>query len=575
MNKIWMNALRAAAAGGAAFSPADISGLVFDHDCDLIAGNDGDSISSATFNSVAFSQAAGAKQPTLKKAANGINGHGVLRFSGAQAWRTTSTLDLSSHDDLTVFVVAKFSGAAASSRILVELTSGITNNGALSVNFDTGDKINYALKQATGYSIVTSLYGTVGRAVAYSALFDMSLSTREAYGNVNGLNVMTQGLNSNNSGGNFANDVLYIGARAESSLYITADIARIILYSRALNATEWRQVNTFLRSTYALDDTGEVYQFADNAYPMLAFDSNKNPYIRTSAGARVVYTTDATSVDIDTWNDIYTLFPDETSIGVRIDGADYSTVLPGAAGDQTDTLALGAGTKTVEFINGMQSSPGFGPPANVAGTFIKNLTFNSSATLVAQPASPRLLVYGDSISVGAFADSPPLEGVWQLVRNAYGGSLVIEGWGWRSLYDDCATAIKRAEFVAHIAAMLPASIWLAIGTNDYGLNKWSAASFGAAYAALLDDLHTSLPNAVIYCQSPLDRGTETANGSGSTLGDYRTQISTAAAARSGYCTFVDGTGAAYPGTAEMVDGIHPSTAGHAMYAAAVISELGL
>ncbi len=567
--------MRQAAAGGISipFAPSQISGMVFDHDCDLIPGSDGDAIASHTFE-VSFSQATAGKRPLLKKGANGINGHNVLRFSGAQAWRSTAAIDLSAVDDVTVFVVAKVT-TGGTDRILAELSTSIANNGSFTINLGTTDKANYGLKQATGFSLVTSLNGIVGRAAAFNALFDMSLSTREAYGNLNGLGVMTQSLNSNNSGVNFTNSVLFVGARNEGSLYITADIARIILYNRALLPDEWRQVNNYLRALYDLDNTGEVYQFADNAYPMLAFDTSKNPYIRTSPLARLVYTTDATSVDIDTWNDIYSLFPGETSIGLRIDGVDYATVEPGAAGDQVDTLALGAGTKTIEFINGMQTSPGFGPPANVAGTFIKNLTFNAAATLVTQPTSPRLLVYGDSISVGAFADSPPLEGVWSLVRNEYPGSLIVEGWGYRSLFDDCSNDPKRADFVSHIKGLSPSIIWIAIGTNDYGLNKWNAATFGTAYAALLDDLHTALPTATIYCQTPLDRGTETANGSGSTMGDYRTQITNASNARSGYCVTVDGTGASYPGTSLTVDGIHPTTAGHAMYAAAVIAELGL
>lgn len=132
---------------------------------------------------------------------------------------------------------------------------------------------------------------------------------------------------------------------------------------------------------------------------------------------------------------------------------------------------------------------------------------------------------------------------------------------------------SRAAFVAKVAAASPSKIWLAIGTNDYGLNKWSAASFGTAYAALLDDLHTALPSATIYCQTPIVRSTETANGSGSTLGNYRTQISTAQSTRTGYAVLVNG--ATILTTGDLDDGVHPTTAGHATYYAAVKTALGI
>jgi phospholipase/lecithinase/hemolysin len=69
------------------------------------------------------------------------------------------------------------------------------------------------------------------------------------------------------------------------------------------------------------------------------------------------------------------------------------------------------------------------------------------------------------------------------------------------------------------------------------------------------------------------RTTETANGSGSTLGNYRTQIATAVSTRTGFATLVDGT--AIMTTASLVDGVHPTTAGHLLYANYVKSILGI
>lgn len=117
--------------------------------------------------------------------------------------------------------------------------------------------------------------------------------------------------------------------------------------------------------------------------------------------------------------------------------------------------------------------------------------------------------------------------------------------------------------VAFIVAANPKYIWLAIGTNDYGLNAQSAAAFGAKYAQLLDALHSALPNIPIYAQTPLVRSNESANNFGNTTGDYRTAIGTAVSGR-GWATLVDGT--TILTTNDLADGVHPHLAGHLKYA---------
>ncbi len=112
--------------------------------------------------------------------------------------------------------------------------------------------------------------------------------------------------------------------------------------------------------------------------------------------------------------------------------------------------------------------------------------------------------------------------------------------------------------------------WLAIGTNDYGLDMWSASSFGAAYGGLLDGLHAGMPSSLIYCQTPIVRSTETANGFGNTTTDYRTAIATACATRP-WAKLIDGTQIVT--TAALSDGVHPTTAGQATYAAFVLAQL--
>ena len=114
-------------------------------------------------------------------------------------------------------------------------------------------------------------------------------------------------------------------------------------------------------------------------------------------------------------------------------------------------------------------------------------------------------------------------------------------------------------------------VWLAIGTNDYGLETQSAADFGTAYSDLLDKLHADLPAVTIYCQTPIVRTSEVANSFEDTLGAYRTATGTAVGARD-YCVLVDGS--AFVTTALLDDGVHLTTAGHANVAVDVAAVLG-
>lgn len=292
-------------------------------------------------------------------------------------------------------------------------------------------------------------------------------------------------------------------------------------------------------------------------------------YQLTSTFAHVDFQTQATALIVSSYNDIFSAFPGFTELGVYIDGVPVQSIFPVKLGQHAASLTLPSGNKVVSIVNGLQSAPSGSP----IGTFVTAVVGN--APLVALTPSPteRLLVYGDSIAAGGNASAPSTQGWVPLLRAARAPkSTAAEAWGYRSLYDDCRNLATRTAFVAKLVAYGPAIVWLAIGTNDFGLNKWSAADFGVAYAALLDDLHAALPSTVIYCQTPLLRAVETANGHGSTTADYRSQIATALSSRSAYATLVDGT--TILTLADLSDGIHPTTSGHAKYALAVRTVLG-
>jgi lysophospholipase L1-like esterase len=174
------------------------------------------------------------------------------------------------------------------------------------------------------------------------------------------------------------------------------------------------------------------------------------------------------------------------------------------------------------------------------------------------------LFYGDSITVGADSAVPTSQGYAVLQRYLYGKRVAIDGYGYNALNDDTNTPALETAAIARLATYNPSIIWLAVGTNDYGLNKWNAVAFGTAYASFLDQLHAAIPSAKIVAQTPIVRVKETANTFGNTTGDYRAQITAACSTRP-WVTLVNGLSILSTSDLDST-GVHPSTAGHAKYA---------
>lgn len=554
------------------FLPTFVSGLALWLDASQLSGlNDGDAMSSWTDMSGNSRHATGTttQRPTYKTGI--VNGKAVARFNGSSNGLVTGNVDFTGTSAVTVFCVA--SCISGSDRAMVELTTSTAavTNGFVLFRQTTSNKPVAFIRGDVGNSVATHDVAMSGTSTfrLVSAKFDKSLSTNEAVVWVNGGWSSTIS-NSNNTNA-FANAPIYIGSRAQSSLFWSGDIAEVLIYNRALTATERLQVQGYLNDKYALYFAANATTVVDTADTSTITDAFVgDTVLHHSNHARMVFTTSATSIEVATYNNLYPDFAAFTQVGIRSNGVTVATLAPGSNGEKLLTNSLPAGTnKTVEVIAGLQSKPS----STVNGTFLKSVTFpGASASLASVTTTPRLYLYGDSITSGANATSTPLDAWGQLLRANY-TDVLIDAYGYRTLYDDANTSNLRAALVSRIAATNPTLIWLAIGTNDYSLNKWSAASFGTAYAALLDDLHTALPSATIYCQTPIVRTTETANGSGSTLGNYRTQISTAQSTRSSYAVLVDGT--AFMTTASLDDGVHPTTAGHTTYYNAVKTVLGI
>lgn len=284
-------------------------------------------------------------------------------------------------------------------------------------------------------------------------------------------------------------------------------------------------------------------------------------YYRSSPFAYAKLTTEARVLTVNTYTNVHGTFPAMSQAYVRVDDADYTTISMDGSGANSETIALPAGEKTVQIVAGLQSRPS----SSIIGTYLVSVSANAPITILPPETSDRVLIYGDSISVGANASVPPRDG-WVVRLRKLRGNVMLEGYGYRALYNDASTAGSRSTFADLIQDFAPSIIWFAIGTNDYGLEKWSAASFGSAYGSLLDSINSRLPSAHIYCQSPITRGDEGSNSYGSTLDDYRAQISAAAAARPGFCTYVNGS--AWSITLD-TDELHPTSTGHSEYYLAV------
>lgn len=328
--------------------------------------------------------------------------------------------------------------------------------------------------------------------------------------------------------------------------------------------------------------------FAVTASPPFFMDNSQNVqktgYVFTSSFARSEFSTTASSMTVSMFNFlVYNLVGSAgpCSLGVLINGVDQSQIVCTKNGAETQSFSLGAfGTKTVEIRNGYTVTPN--GDATTGGTFLTSVTFNNDGTATQLTDSPtkRIVIFGDSISVGYFDNQMTLTGWPMLLRNYYAptGSVMSEGIAGDSLYNNVVTKNTiqgmATQLENDLSGYSPKILYIEHGRNDWANNHWSAASFGTAYATLLDDIHTDDPTIVIYAQTPIVQANESANSFGNTLGNYRTQVSNVCTARSSYCTLYDGT-TILTLSDLYSDGVHPSQASQPKYYAAVKAELGI
>jgi lysophospholipase L1-like esterase len=290
----------------------------------------------------------------------------------------------------------------------------------------------------------------------------------------------------------------------------------------------------------------------------------------TTVNSRVGFWTTATSMVVETYSDMVLrgFTSSSPQCPVLVDGYPSTTISHTASNQlQLTTVTLPSGRKFVEILSSLRQISADG---NIAGASPRAVFVAQTDDLqtVRPNKTRRIAVYGDSITAGGNAVLTfPTLGAWNIIASVTNAEIQNDSWGNATLQDTL-----QATLVARMRTFRPDTIWLAIGTNDYGLADQSAANFQTDYAALLDAIHAACPQAWIYAQTPIPRSPETANAFGDTLTAYRTAISTAVSTRTAYSSVVDGTAILLIGDTD--DNLHPSVAGHGKYATAIMSTLG-
>lgn len=377
---------------------------------------------------------------------------------------------------------------------------------------------------------------------------------------------------------------------ASTTVVLTQDIVDYTFTATVLENTEYllciainemqstSQASPLIKSVTAYPTTPiDIYADKIIKIPITAtsFSSSSKPLydntircFKADSDASIVINTNADFIILEMYSSIVSAFPSYATISVFLNDVFIENAFCYINNKMTlATISLSPGNKKVELILGAQSHPS----GTVIGTYLKSIYAPASCnfSIMQNTSFNKLSFYGDSITVGANSLVPSINGFAQIVKRKNEGNTSILAWGYRNLYDDHLIINTLARSLATGSL----NIWLAIGTNDYGLSKQTPSSFGVLYSQLVDAIHSYNPIAKIWCQTPLVRSSESANGLGYTLSQYRTEISNLVSSRTSFCELVNGTEILI--TSNLIDGVHPSDLGHSIYAGYIIKKLNI
>lgn len=489
----------------------------------------------------------------------------------------SASFDLSAFTQAHMVTLATHVAGSATTMAIAELGTNI-----LSANGGFGIFLNNGVTQGIGPGIgnssrylFTQAYDP-SQSIVYSCTVNSAgaSNTARMTHRVLGEDLSWQNTGSSGtiaSGDGFAaSKVLYLFARANASLRCNSKCAGFVLLAGAAGSTLISNIEQAFATAAGLTlgsaASGMDFSNTPTDFDYAHYNTTETDFVRTNVFSEVSFSTTATLIKLQLYNDIFGSFTPD--VAVWVDDVFNQQINPPGTGLTTHYIGLSSGTKNIRVTNGLQAKPS----SAVLGCWLKTLTANASLTRNTVTDTGGMVIYGDSIASGYIASPNSRYGWAMRHREAASYPVSVEAYGSRALNDDTSSAPLQADLVSRLASLAPTKVWLAIGTNDYGLNRISAATFETRYASLLVDINAALPGATIYAQTPIDRATETANTFGDTLGAYRTAISNAASGK-GYVTVVDGT--AILALGDLSDGVHPSTAGMATYATYVAGVAGV
>lgn len=488
-----------------------------------------------------------------------------LAFDGMDDAMSCAAVNLSGATKLTLLMGIRYYGASLGIPLeygTPSVTSGFGayfNNGGAALGTGFGSS-------AGVYSFANAPTGTEGQAAVLAVTFDTTGSIlseiqdlRLNGENVAEINAATTGVP---AAALFGNSALYLGARTASQYFAKCDVFGIIGIARKLTSAEMADAEGWLGAR--MPPVPPAMNKARKHFDLIGSltRSDLSTHVDGDAFSYVEFTTEAATIEVESYSNMVGLFPALADIGVTLDGEFLRSIRHPANGTLKTTVALPAGEKVVRFVNGSQARASGATGQPWCGTWVK--AFTADAPLRTTPSGDCLFVYGDSIATGAWAADTQSDAWIPLVREALGIRVAAKAIGSQTLWDDCNTPALAKDFADRIARIAPTKIWLAIGTNDFGLGRWSAAAFGAAYGNLLDAMRELMPWAEVYAQTPLLR-TEVG------VQAYRDAIAAACSVRP-WVTLVNGT--AIMPLERLPDGLHPDTEGHQLYTDYVLNMMG-
>ena len=479
------------------------------------------------------SQAIPANQPKIVD--NGVL-LDKLTFSGNQYLRSNTTISTTGSADTTI-IVGEFGSSPNS------FVDSASSGSAHYIGADTSGQFIAFLGSVSNYrygSFNTDLNCHIIAKGANSA--DSYVKTNNA----------SEKINSGVAG--YVGGVT-IGATRLLAEKMVGSMSELIIYPSQLEDDTTTEINTNIDNYYNLPT-----QHLVAALNLLSYNLETAPALSSTASSLTIET-DGDYLIVEGNENIKSQYPDFSTLSFRINNGSWLSMDIEATYSNYVDLSSYTGTVTVEILSGVRSQP---LGSELIGAWI-NAVYSSPDATIFRAVNPTtlnnpLVIYGDSISTGANATTPH-GGYGVLLRDNITRDVIINAKGWDSLNASASDDKSLSALCNKLLSANPTTIYLAIGTNDYGLATQTSSSFQTQYESLLNKLIELDSNIELICASPLTRVTEVPNAAGSSLPDYRNAISNAVAnINNPNVTYVDTTG--WITTADLDDGVHPTAAGH-------------